>query len=159
MIKAFAPLLGNFQGHGMSADGTELVCRFQGNEMLNNLCYGLRIEVLSQDNQNHLVNAFVTLSTDDHGKLKMHYVDAREHANSAQWTAAAHGKATLDSRIFSFEGQRTNGSFYRIHFDIISAENFKIYMESAHSQGDVPHEDWSVHLKRERSQVYPLRAA
>ena len=159
MIKAFAPVLGKFEGRGMMADGTELTCRFFGEEMLNDLCYGLRLEVISQEHQNHLVNAYVVLSQDTEGKLELQYIDGREHVHSAKWTVAQRAKATGDSRLFSFDGLRPNGSFYRIHFNIVSAEHFRVYMEAANSVQEKPQEIWSLKLEREHSRPYSLRVA
>lgn len=159
MIKTFAPVIGNFEGRGMMADGTELVCRFESQEVIGNVCYGMRLNVVKSDSQNSLVDAYIVMTTDADGKLELQYIDGREHVHAARWIVAPHAKATSDSRLFTFEAVRPNGSSYRLHFDIVSAAHFYVYMEASGNPNEKPHEVWRLHLEREHTRPYPLRAA
>lgn len=162
MLKAFAPLLGEFHGRGLRPDGSELICHVAGEEIIYDVCYGFRLEVYQAESTEMLVNAFIVATSDAKGNLALQFIESKEHVHGMHWLPAEHGEAATEgSRVFVFEALRSNGSLCRLVFDVISAEDFRLSYESTTSRDHHPHEMWRLSLARshELAAHSKLRAA
>ncbi|MFZ9520938.1 MAG: hypothetical protein ACO3A4_10715 [Silvanigrellaceae bacterium] len=148
MIRAFAPALGVFRGRGEMKDGTELVCTFSGQEVIPGVCYGLRLEVASTDSNDTLMDVYFVLSQDSGEHLEIQYFDGREHLHTMHSVSAPMLSNHPDGRVFSFEGNRPNGTLIRFHFDLVSAERIDISMDSNSARDSHIEERCSMKLER-----------
>jgi len=130
MIRAFAPALGDFRGVGEMKDGTEVCCVFSGQEVIPGVCYGLRLEVTSVESRDQLMDVYFVLSQDSGEHLEIQYFDGREHLHTLHAVNEPMMSEHPDGRVFSFEGQRPNGTVIRFHFDLVSSEQIDITMDS-----------------------------
>ncbi len=160
MLKAFAPILGEFSGRGARPDGSELICHFKGEEVIYDVCYTLRLEVYSADTTELLVNSMALITADSHGKIQLQYIDSHEHIGNMNWAQeSAVASSDAHGRIFAFDGHKENGKACRLSIDVLSAEDFKIVFEMATSRDSHPQLSWEVSLGRQHSNVTKLRVA
>lgn len=159
MIKAFAPMLGDFRGQGRLADGTGLVARLEGAEALPDQVYTFRARMTADDTGASLLDAFLVLSQNVAGGMEIQFHDARSHAQALAWAPGEETGGDLVRHVFRFEGNRDNGSPVRLSFEVTSAEECVVRFESK-GRGGEWREHWTVNLARvhERSNV-TLRAA
>jgi hypothetical protein len=153
MIKAFAPALGEFRGSGELKDGTELRCNFVGQEVIPGVCYGLRLEVFATENDSTLMDVYFVLSQDTGEHLEIQYFDGREHLHSLHAVDAPMLSEHPDGRVFSFEGNRPNGTVIRFHFDLVSAERIDISVDSNSAKDMHVEERCSMKLVRVHHQT------
>lgn len=130
MIRAFAPALGDFRGTGEMKDGTEVQCVFSGQEVIPGVCYGLRLEVTSLESRDQLMDVYFVLSQDAGEHLEIQYFDGREQLHTLHPVDSPMMSEHPSGRVFSFEGQRPNGTLVRFHFDLVSSEQIDITMDS-----------------------------
>ncbi|NBO38976.1 hypothetical protein EBU99_10380 [bacterium] len=148
MIRAFAPALGDFRGTGEMRDGTELRCSFSGQEVIPGICYGLRLEVSSIESDGQLMDVYFVLSQDEGEHLEVQYFDGREHLHTMHAVDSPMLSDHPNGRIFSFEGNRPNGTVIRFHFDLVSSERIDISMDSNSASNPHIQERCSLTLER-----------
>jgi hypothetical protein len=148
MIRAFAPALGDFRGVGEMKDGTEVRCVFSGQEVIPGVCYGLRLEVTSVESRDQLMDVYFVLSQDSGEHLEIQYFDGREHLHTLHPVDEPMMSEHPTGRVFSFEGQRPNGTVIRFHFDLVSSEQIDITMDSNSARD--PHVEERFCLKLDR---------
>lgn len=157
MIKAFAPMLGDFRGQGRLADGTELVARLEGTEALPDQVYTFRARLTADDTGASLHDAFLVLSNTVAGGMEIHFHDARSHDQALRWAPGDETGSDLVRHVYRFEGSRDNGSPVRLSFEVTSAEECVVRFESKGRSGEW-REHWTVHLARVHERAV-LRAA
>lgn len=158
MIRAFAPALGDFRGTGEMKDGTELRCNFSGKEMIPGVCYGLRLEVTSIENDGQMMNVYFVLSQDSTEHLEIQYFDGREQLHALHAVDAPMLSEHPEGRVFSFEGQRPNGTVIRFHFDLVSSERIDITMDSNSARNSRVEERCCLRLERVHQQIMETAA-
>jgi hypothetical protein len=156
MIKAFAPLLGEFQGGGRLADGTEVIGILETREALEDVAYAFRAHLSDESSGTCLLDAFLVLSNTPSNGMELHFFDTREPLHKLTWTGGGEGQRDIARHHFIFEGQRAKGARVRLSFDVTSAEKCRVRFESMGKRGEW-REHWAVGLER-RHQV-GLRAA
>jgi hypothetical protein len=159
MIRAFAPALGEFKGSGELKDGTELSCNFVGQEVIPGVCYGLRLEVHAVENDNTLMDVYFVLSQDTGEHLEIQYFDGREQLHSLHAVNSPMLSEHPEGRVFSFEGQRPNGTVIRFHFDLVSAERIDISVDSNSAKDTHIEERCSMKLERVHHQIMGVHHA
>lgn len=159
MMKALAPMLGNFEGHGQGGDGSELDCIFHGDEILPDVCYGFRFTVKDGDSKNNVSNAYIVMSQDESGEVAMSYIDGKDRMKEVHAISTGEAGSKSQSRKYQFEGIRAAGGIYRIIFEVDSAEHFKFSLEASNSRAPELKELWAVNLKRKMTPVSLLKAA
>lgn len=157
MIKAFAPMLGEFQGDGVLADGTELIGVLEGHEALENVAYAFRAHLVAQDSGDCLLDAFFVLSNAPDLGLELHFYDTRSQVHRLAWSGGGSGNRDIAKHVFRFEGRRDNGSLVRLSFELTSATQCQIRFESMGRKGEW-REHWGLNLER-RQEMTTLRAA
>ena len=155
MIKAFAPVLGEFQGEGRLADGTDVIGVLEAREALENVAYSFRANMTAQDNGACVLDAFFVLSNTENGGLELQFYDTREHIHKLTWTGAGRGDRDISRHVFPFEGKRDNGANVRISFELTSAEKCNIRYETSGNgaQSGQWRELWSLDLDRRHALV------
>ncbi|MBM3382847.1 MAG: hypothetical protein FJY29_10440 [Betaproteobacteria bacterium] len=148
MIRAFAPALGDFRGTGEMRDGTELRCSFSGKEMIPGVCYGLRLEVTTAESEGQMMNVYFVLSQDHSEHLEIQYFDGREQLHALHAVDSPMLSEHPAGRVFSFEGQRPNGTVIRFHFDLVSSERIDITMDSNTTRSTTVEERCCLRLER-----------
>jgi len=148
MIRAFAPALGDFRGTGEMSDGTELRCSFSGQEVISGVCYGLRLEVTTSESDGQMMDVYFVLSQDAGEHLEIQYFDGREHLHSLHSVHSPMLSEHPNGRIFSFEGNRPNGTLIRFHFDLVSSERIDITMDSNSARDSRVEERCCLRLER-----------
>ncbi len=148
MIRAFAPALGDFRGTGEMRDGTELRCTFSGQEVIPGVCYGLRLEVTTSESEGQMMDVYFVLSQDAGEHLEIQYFDGREHLHSLHSVNSPMLSEHPNGRIFSFEGNRPNGTLIRFHFDLVSSERIDITMDSNSARDSHVEERCCLRLER-----------
>jgi hypothetical protein len=154
MIRAFAPALGDFRGMGEMNDGTELRCRFSGQEVIPGVCYGFRLEVSAIDEDGLSMDVYFVLSQDLGEHLEIQYFDGREHLHSLRPVDAPMLSEHPSGRVFTFEGLRPNGTVIRFHFDLVSAERIDISMDSNSARDKHIEERFSMKLERVHQSLF-----
>jgi hypothetical protein len=157
MIKAFAPMLGNFHGDGVLADGTELIGVLEGHEALENVAYSFRANLVAQDSGQCLLDAYFVLSNTADCGMEIQFYDTRGHIHKLTWMGGGRGNGDIASHLFRFEGQRDNGSAVRLSFELTSAAKCRVRFESMGRRGEW-REHWGLDLER-RQDISRLRAA
>ena len=146
LIKALAPILGEFRGRGTLLDGTEVETRFSGQEVIPNLCYGLRLQLLSCETSDHVVNSYIVASIDRRNDaLELQLIDTKEsfHDLRRSETAQADG-----SSIYMFQAKRSSGGLYKIEFSISSAAEFDMTVIVTSAGESSQRKLWTAHFER-----------
>ncbi len=145
-IKALAPIIGKFEGKGSLLDGTEVTARFSGEEVIPNLCYGLRLEVLSNETRDHVVNAYIVVSTDKNSHdINLRLIETKESFENLSRNESLEGAG---ENTYAFEAQRSTGGIYRIQFDLQSAQRFDMNVKITNRSGSLEKELWKLRFDR-----------
>jgi hypothetical protein len=160
MIKLLHPLTGDFSGFGTLPDGTECVAHFEGTEIIQGCCFGMRFELRVRDNHNPLMNAYMTMSEVQGGDdLVMALYETRDSCLEMRREATS---AEDDGRHrHSFVGLRRAGGLIRVGLEIVSASEFRLSLAVAPRAGDTPlfNELWCLEMLRNVEMVSIGKAA
>jgi hypothetical protein len=149
MLKSFSPLLGHFKGHGSNKEGSILLARMNGYEIITDISYGFRLEVIDEESQKALINSFLLLSLDAQGFVHVTLTDHIMHTSHLQWESQSRmAPAESQSRIFLFQGVRDNKAPLHLRFEITSAEKFGLTCASNQSNDKILRHQWQLEMER-----------
>jgi hypothetical protein len=144
IIKALSPLLGTFLGRGELADGTEMAAQFVADELIPNLCYGMRFDVRNAETGDFVINAYIVATGTKGGNdISLHLIDAKESFSDLRRVEGMSADHT-----YTFQAVRNSGGLYRIEFGVESAERFSLSVSVASQSDARAKELWAVRFER-----------
>ena len=149
LIKALAPILGEFSGKGSLLDGTEFNASFVAQEIIPNLCYGMRLQINSLETLNSIVNSYIVASIDSKtDELELHLIDTRESFHDLHKT---HSSEVNGTTFHTFQAKRSSGGLYKVEFGIPSASQFSMAVSVSSAKEALVKCLWRVEFKRVHS--------
>lgn len=149
IINALAPVTGHFAGNGVLMDGTEVKASFSAEEIIPNLCYGMKLQLCNIEDGALVLEAFILVSTERKSKdIRMHLIEARESFSHLERNRDLESE---HEHLYVFEAERERGGVFRIRFQLESVEHFHMSVGLTSRRTGLEREVWRVDLDRCRA--------